>query len=69
MDSEIINSDSEEASKIFFTLYDEYMETNIDGWSNFINSKNLGIICDRVVCVYKIIDEKKWMLTKLKYGF
>lgn len=41
------------------------------GWTSFIKSKDLGI----QVClyftkgkIYLITDEKKWMLTRIKYG-
>ena len=38
-------------------------------FSEFINSKNLGVISiDYIYDIYKIVDEKKWILTKLKYG-
>jgi hypothetical protein len=36
-------------------------------WSDFIESKDLGIIDLGVL--YKIVDEKKWLLAKIKYGF
>lgn len=44
-------------------------------WVAFINSKSLGITFDynksgrwAKEYVYKVVDEKKWVLTKLKYG-
>ena len=43
-------------------------------WKDFIKSKDLGIICLEATStssgdLYKIIDKKKWLLAKLKYGF
>jgi len=43
-------------------------------WKKFIKSLDLGIECIQASeipdgDVYKIIDEKKWLLSKLKYGF
>ena len=45
-------------------------------WEEFINSKNLGIECNReygtekfIQFTYKIVDEKKWDYTKIKYEF
>jgi hypothetical protein len=43
-------------------------------WNEFIQKKNLGIICIKATQVpyddiYKIVDEKKWLLAKIKYGF
>jgi hypothetical protein len=41
-----------------------------DSWYSFIKSKDLGIICvDLLADEYTIVDEKKWLLSKLKYGF
>jgi hypothetical protein len=43
-------------------------------WKEFIKSKDLGILCiTSNLCSsldeYEIIDEKKWLLSKLKYNF
>ncbi len=43
-------------------------------WINFIEDKNLGITCIKSSIhkdgdEYRIIDEKKWLLAKIKYGF
>ena len=45
-----------------------------ENWKDFIKIKDLGIICVRsypsaTQDEYEIIDEKKWLLTKIKYGF
>ncbi len=37
-------------------------------WHYFIESKDFGIICIHNFHDYKIIDEKKWFLNRLKYG-
>jgi hypothetical protein len=45
-----------------------------DDWHVFINNKNIGILHNRKYSrhhgwiIYTIVDEKKWMLTKIKYG-
>lgn len=67
------------ASKYFFnknilkTFRLEYMlESKLSSWKKFIESKDLGIICVSYSSLddeYEIIDEKKWLLSKLKYGF
>ena len=45
-------------------------ESRFINWKEFIKSKDLGIICvDSLNHIYKIIDEKKWLLSKLKYNF
>ena len=39
-------------------------------WGRFIESKDLGIISlSYYDDEYRITDEKKWTLTKIKYGF
>ncbi len=62
MESKILRSE-----KIFKTFKEEWLSSRI-WWSNFINNKDLGIRYD-YSNKYFITDEKKWMLTKLKYGF
>lgn len=45
-------------------------ESRFINWKEFIQSKDLGIFClDSLNHIYKIIDEKKWLLSKLKYNF
>jgi len=45
-------------------------ESRFINWKEFIKSKDLGIFClDSLNHIYKIIDEKKWLLSKLKYNF
>jgi hypothetical protein len=39
-------------------------------WREYILSKDLGIICTNLgKDEYKIVDEKKWTINKIKYGF
>jgi hypothetical protein len=40
-------------------------------WDNFIKRKNLGISWKMIYSkeVYEIVDEKKWAIAKIKYGF
>jgi hypothetical protein len=37
-------------------------------WHQYLNNLNLGII-HIAYTRYKVIDEKKWTLNKIKYGF
>lgn len=54
----------------WLSKYDTYQN-----WEDFIESKDLGIICTKTANTsseddkYEIVDEKKWTLTKIKYGF
>ena len=69
MDSDFIIK-NDVAIEIYNILYDEYVESNINSWSKFIKSKDLGIISISYYDhLYRIIDEKKWALAKIKYGF
>ena len=70
-------------STIYSKLRDEYVfessglnKNNINKWSDFIEFKNLGIkVTSRLIkydngyFVYEIVDEKKWLINKIKYGF
>jgi hypothetical protein len=39
-------------------------------WKNYINALDLGIVSVSFYeDTYKIIDEKKWIFSKIKYGF
>lgn len=55
--------------KVYGALCDEYSQSD-KKWGEFILYKNLGIEYKPVFHsnTYKIIDEKKWLLTKIKYG-
>jgi hypothetical protein len=64
MDSEIILNHN-----IYKILYSEYTVSECN-YALFIERKDLGIISiDLTGDFYKITDEKKWLLSKLKYGF
>lgn len=68
MDSDILKNDL-----IYENLKDEFRfklqrEPYIN-WLTFIKSKDLGIIFNNNTHEYKIIDQKKWLLNKIKYGF
>ena len=58
----------DKSEKLYDSLFDEYIIIGIDfGWKEFIASKDLGIkyLSDDI---YEIVDKKKWMLTRIKYG-
>ena len=55
--------------------YEYHNSNNIHrGYIKFIKSKNLGIECidinigSQLLDRYKIVDEKKWLINKIKYG-
>ena len=57
---------------IIYNAYQEEFFAQWHGWKTFIDHKELGL---EVVWpshdlhkVYRIMDPKKWMLTKLKHG-
>lgn len=72
MDSNIFITDT-----IYLRFQDEYHSSNnhLMGYIKFIKSKNLGIECIDIniggglLDRYKIVDEKKWLINKIKYGF
>jgi len=38
-------------------------------WKEYIKSLDIGVECDSITnSTYIIVDEKKWTLTKIKYG-
>ena len=66
---------------IFYYFEDEWLKTvysenvsSYEKWELFIQYKDLGIVC-KTSCIdpsldrYEIIDEKKWLINKIKYGF
>jgi len=65
-------------NKIYKMLANEFFlfinkNGNISGsdlhFNEFIEMKDLGIIClSYFGDLYKIVDKKKWALTKIKYG-
>jgi len=62
MDSNVIENEN-----IYNVVKVEYLTQPLN-WNKFIKNKDLGVI-HLVDDEYKIIDEKKWLLSKLKYGF
>ena len=43
---------------------------NTQSWKHFIESKDLGVKCiSHSEDKYEVIDENKWFLTRIKYGF
>ncbi len=47
----------------------KYFGSTYRVWEDFIKSKDLGVIClSHFNDEYIIIDEKKWLLAKIKYG-
>ena len=62
MDSNVIDNEN-----IYNFLKEEFLRTEWN-WDKFIQNKDLGIM-HFVDDEYEIIDEKKWALSKIKYGF
>lgn len=62
MDSNVIDNEN-----IYNFLKEEFLRTEWN-WDKFIENKDLGIM-HFVDDEYEIIDEKKWLLNKIKYGF
>ncbi len=57
-------------SNIYIHFRNEYFSNKNNIWNNFIESKDLGVIClSYLKDEYRIVDEKKWLINKIKYGF
>jgi hypothetical protein len=57
---------------IFLKLEKQFRSdaNQINLYSDYIKAKDLGIICVSLASnIYRIVDKKKWILTKIKYGF
>lgn len=60
--------------KMYAAFHKEFKETYLlhtrENWTKFIKHKNIGIefICYTCSVEYKIVNEKKWLMTRLKYG-
>jgi hypothetical protein len=55
---------------IYRTFDFEYQASDFSNFAEFIKSKDLGITTQVPYDdIYKIVDEKKWLLAKIKYGF
>lgn len=74
MDSEVVNSKLN--ARLWRILHKEFIknyseDSTYDAWISFIKEKDLGLAVGVKghYLVYKIIDERKWLLAKLKYGF
>ena len=60
-------------SQLYEKFKFEFFKNSLS-WKEFIKIKDLGIICLRSYPSpnqdeYEIIDEKKWLINKIKYGF
>jgi len=63
-------------NKIFQQLAFNYRDSLIECWTDFIAEQDIGVICIGEAEMYSwefeytyiIIDEKKWLFSKLKYG-
>lgn len=54
---------------IYIHFRNEYFSNKNNLWKTFIDSKDLGVIClSYLNDEYRIVDEKKWLLAKIKYG-
>jgi hypothetical protein len=56
--------------KIYYSLFCEYYLTSFfkNGmYNHFVDYKNIGVKYIGFG-VYEVVDEKKWMLAKIKYG-
>jgi|LakMenEpi03Aug12_release.lakeMendotaPanAssembly.Ray.scaffolds.fasta_scaffold709228_2 hypothetical protein len=60
---------------IYFTFFEEYLTSRYLGWDSFIKSKDFGILVFKMEfetfmkSEYIVVDEKKWLVAKIKYGF
>jgi hypothetical protein len=64
MESEIIV-----CYELFDIFRSEYITISYQSFGDFINTKDLGVnSVDTVNDLYEVIDEKKWFLTRIKYG-
>jgi hypothetical protein len=63
----------EEARKIYNIVVWDWAATGYKFWPYIIKSKDIGLICTSV-CIntddyqYEVVDRKKWLLAKIKYG-
>jgi len=58
--------------KLLLLFMDEYIRSQYSTWPDFIyftKQKDLGIISlSWIGPTYKVVDENKWTLAKIKYG-
>jgi len=54
---------------LYFKFRNEFFKSNTAFFEQFIKNLDIGILVeDFYLDIYKIIDEKKWVLYKIKYG-
>ncbi len=65
---------------LFTNEWDVFVKTcklqgnySVTKWIEFIENKDLGVVCIKssdspAFDEYEVVDEKKWLLTKIKYG-
>jgi hypothetical protein len=58
-------------NRILDVFYPEYGNSTTTDWIHFIRSKDIGLECsineNKFHWDYKIINDKKWNYTKIKY--
>lgn len=63
---------------VYRTFVYDFHSHKLTKWKEYIQSKNLGIKHIENVfnsqtflnsSIYEIVDQKKWLLAKIKYGF
>jgi hypothetical protein len=55
--------------ELFDIFRSEYITISYISFEQFIDSKDLGVISvDIVNDLYEVTDDKKWLLTRIKYG-
>lgn len=57
-----------ESLQIWFTHNEGYKQTKMS-WRKYVESLDLGVVNHDNTHFYEVIDEKKWALAKIKYGF
>lgn len=58
----------DERCTVFKKLSNSKYISYID-WPKFVQDKDIGIVCiDAYTHYYKIVNEKKWLISRLKYG-
>lgn len=62
-----MDSDNFYSRKVYNVFENEFLYCEHTTWTEFLRSKDLGIMF-LGFAEYRIIDKKKWLLTKIKYG-
>lgn len=59
--------------RVFSILREDYLKSKVHclGWREYLVYKDIGIHERRLIGrgFYKIVDQKKWAIARLKYGF